>query len=434
MRGVDDTQWSGDPAAYFGSVAATHSRCFWLDGAGGRDWSGRRSLVGWLAEDDVSLTYDAASGVVTRRCAGRSVAVGAHRSDVFGALEAELAAGGPEDVWVGYFGYACRPDLPATAGGALPDAVWMRAREVRSFEHPGAAGESREPVAVAGGGGPVEASTATVPAAYSAAFDEVQERLHAGDSYEVNLTYRLERRSDLNPVSAYLRLRELNPAPYAGFLQHDVPGARAWLLSSSPERYATVTADRTLETRPIKGTAPRGRTVAEDAAQRDHLARDPKCRAENLMIVDLMRNDLSMVCEVGSVQVPALMQVESYASVHQLVSTVRGRLRDEVTTMGALRALFPAGSMTGAPKLRTMEVIRDLEHGPRGVYAGAFGWVRADGSADLGVVIRSLMTCGDERWWLGTGGGITVRSRAAEEHAESVWKADRLLRVLSPLG
>ena len=144
------------------------------------------------------------------------------------------------------------------------------------------------------------------------------------------------------------------------------------------------------------------------------------------MIVDLLRNDLSMVCEVGSVTVPSLMAVESYASVHQLVSTVRGRLRDDVSTLGALWALFPAGSMTGAPKLRTMQVIDDVEETPRGLYAGAFGWICADGRADLGVVIRSLYAAPDGSWWIGTGGGITVRSDVDEEWAETLWKAQRL--------
>ena len=150
----------------------------------------------------------------------------------------------------------------------------------------------------------------------------VQEHLHAGNSYEVNLTHRLRAGSPLSPAAAYLRLRALNPAPYAGFLQHDVDGARAWLLSSSPERYALVDEDRVIETKPIKGTTARGSTPAEDTAARDRLASDPKFRAENLMIVDLLRNDLALVCEVGSVEVPTLMDVESYASVHQLVSTV----------------------------------------------------------------------------------------------------------------
>ena len=147
------------------------------------------------------------------------------------------------------------------------------------------------------------------------------------------------------------------------------------------------------------------------------------------MIVDLLRNDLSLVCDPGTVSVPVLMEVESYPSVHQLVSTVRGRLRRGVGTVDALRALFPAGSMTGAPKLRTMEVIEAVETSPRGVYAGAFGWVGADGRADLGVVIRSLVAtpaAGGWRYELGTGGGITVRSDVEEEYAETRWKAERL--------
>ena len=420
-----------DPVAFFRDVAATYPRCFWLDGGGAREWSGRRSMVGWLEEDDVSLSYDAATREVTRHAGGRSSVVG---DDVFDALAAELAAGSPDDHWVGYLGYACRPDLPASVGGPLPDAVWMRPREIRFFDHETVSSAGRQASRWDDEGSSSEQEfhrpADEAPEPYAAAFAEVQEQLHAGNSYEVNLTYRVETESDADPLTAYLRLRRLNPAPYAGFLQHDVPGARAWLLSSSPERYALVDADRTLETKPIKGTTPRGATPDEDERTREHLATDPKFRAENLMIVDLLRNDLSMVCRPGTVTVPVLMDVESYETVHQLVSTVRGTLRDDVTTVDALRALFPAGSMTGAPKLRTMQVIEDVEGSPRGVYAGAFGWVAADGRADLGVVIRSLTTAGDGRYLLGTGGGITVRSEVADEYAESRWKAERLLRAL----
>lgn len=414
-----------DPAGYFEQVAAEHARCFWLDGGGAREWSGRRSIIGWLDDDDVSLSYDAGRREVTRHIGGRAEVVG---DDVFEVLEAELAAGSPSDhQWFGYFGYAARPDLPA-APGSLPDAVWMRAGQVRMFEH----GEGSRPARPPAGGQP-SAELVEIPAAYATAFARVQEHLHAGNSYEVNLTHRLETVADIGPAAAYLRLRDLNPAPYAGFLQHDVDGARAWLLSSSPERYALITADRTLETKPIKGTTPRGADDADDARLRDLLASDPKYRAENLMIVDLLRNDLSMVCEPGTVEVPVLMEVESYETVHQLVSTVRGRLRDDITTVGALRALFPAGSMTGAPKLRTMQIIEEVESSPRGVYAGAFGWVSGDGRADLGVVIRSLMTAGDGRYVLGTGGGITVLSDVVEEYAEATVKAERLLRVFDEL-
>ncbi|HWM74873.1 MAG TPA: anthranilate synthase component I family protein, partial [Nocardioides sp.] len=321
-------------------------------------------------------------------------------------------------------------------GSPIPDAIWMRARHVRLFEHEPAPShparsrrleqdEPEEPAQPARSRG-----TELPPWAYADAFSRVQDHLLAGNSYEVNLTYRLEQDSPLTPVEVYLRLRELNPAPYAGFLQHDLPGARGWLLSSSPERYALVTEDRTLETKPIKGTTPRADDPEEDERQRHQLATHSKFRAENLMIVDLLRNDLSMVCEPGTVEVPVLMEVESYPGVHQLVSTVRGRLRADVSTPAALRALFPAGSMTGAPKLRTMEIIEEVEEGPRGPYAGAFGWVSGNGCADLGVVIRSLMTTGNGRYTLGTGGGITVQSEASEEYAESRWKAARLLRAL----
>ena len=417
-----------DPVGSFREVAAAHPRCFWLDGGGAREWSGRRSLVGWLEDDDVSLTYDAASRTVIRHVGGRTEIVG---DDIFAALEAELAAGEPGDHWFGYFGYACRADLPATTGSGMPDAVWMRTRHIRFFDH-GPVGRSLRFSAVATADNRRDPRfTGDPPPAYAAAYAEVQEQLHAGNSYEVNLTYRMAADSDVDPVTAYLRLRELNPAPYAGFLQHDVPGARGWLLSSSPERYALVTADRTLETKPIKGTTPRGSTAEDDDELRRQLATDPKTRAENLMVVDLLRNDLSMVCAPGTVEVPDLMRVESYETVHQLVSTVRGHLRDDVTTVQALRALFPAGSMTGAPKLRTMQIVADVEDTPRGPYAGAFGWISADGRADLGVVIRSLMTAGDGRYLLGTGGGITVRSELEGEFAESRWKADRLLGALA---
>jgi para-aminobenzoate synthetase len=416
----------GGAAAAFTKVASEHPRCVWLDGGGAREWSGRRSIIGWLDEDDVSLSWSAARGEVREHAGGTSRVVG---DDVFAVLEERLEAG---EQWFGYLGYASRTDLPAAPDPSLPDAVWMRPRAVRVFEHP-ASPASKSPhergVRHSGAVATPTRSETRPPSSYAAAFARVQEHLHAGNSYEVNLTHRLTRVSDLDPVTAYLRLRELNPAPYSGFLQHDVTGARAWLLSTSPERYALVTPDRHLETKPIKGTTPRGATPEEDEAHRERLASDAKTRAENLMIVDLLRNDLSLVCEVGSVEVPALMQVESYESVHQLVSTVRGRLRDDVTTVGALRALFPAGSMTGAPKLRTMQIIGEVESTPRGAYAGAFGWISGDGPADLGVVIRSLMTDGSGTWTLGTGGGITVKSGVDEEWAESEWKAERLLRV-----
>jgi para-aminobenzoate synthetase len=410
-----------------GIEGLTHPRCVWLDGGGGREWSGRRSLLGWLEPSDVSITYSAVRREVTRHADGASEVVG---DDVWTVLEREVATGGQ---WFGYLGHACRPDLPARPSDSVPDAVWMRPSHLRLVEHGDQGGPDTPPPT--GSGGPATSTSVPGPGVhapldYREAFARVQEALHAGDTYEANLTYRLTVDAVRDPLQTYLRLREANPAPYAGFLQHDVPGASAWLLSSSPERYALVDADRWIETRPIKGTTPRSEDPAEDAENARRLASDPKFRSENLMIVDLLRNDVSMVCDPGTVTVPDLMRVESYASVHQLVSTVRGRLREGIETVQALRALFPAGSMTGAPKLRTMELIDRVEATPRGAYAGAFGWISADGPADLGVVIRSLTSPDGRRWTLGTGGGITVRSDVEEEYAESRWKAERLLAVL----
>lgn len=419
---------SRDAAALFTGLARSHDRVFWLDGGGARPWSGRRSIIGALGDDDVSLTFHAETGEVRRHRSGRSTVVG---EDVFAVLADEIAAdGGDPDVsWVGYFGYAARPDLPAAvAADGPPDAVWMRCRSPMVVDHD-AGGH-------AGAGRPARPPLAQpdAPASYRGAFEEVQAELRRGNSYEVNLTYREHVDSPVDPVATYLRLREANPAPYAGFLRHRTGEGSVALLSSSPERFVTVDRHRWMETRPIKGTTPRAQDAVEDERLRQLLAHDPKCRAENLMIVDLLRNDLSTVCAPGTVSVPALMEVESYATVHQLVSTVRGRLRDEVHTAAALRALFPAGSMTGAPKLRTMEIIERVEADPRGVYAGAFGWISGDGRADLGVVIRSLVAVprgGGYRFTLGTGGGITVRSDVGMEYAESRWKADRLRQVLA---
>lgn len=427
---------TGDaPAIDLAGLAAAHPRCVWLDGAGGHAWSGRTSHVAGLEPDDVSLTYDAARREVVRWTgrpgAWRGVVVG---DDPFVVLAAEVAAA-PAARWYGYLGYASRPDLPALVPDAddptaPPDAVWMRPSRVRTVVHPPA---GPPPPHTAGDAGPPDPS-------YAAGFHRVQEALHAGDSYEVNLTRRerVEAAAGLGPVEVHARLRALDPAPYAGFLAHDVHDtglparSRAWLVSASPERYArlTPTADGVrVEAKPMKGTAPRGADAVEDARAAEALRTDAKNRAENLMIVDLLRNDVGAVSRPGTVEVPELMVTEAYASVHQLVSTVTGVLRPEVGVVEAVRALFPAGSMTGAPKLRTMQVIAEAETSPRGVYAGAWGWLDGRG-ADLGVVIRSLSSGDGRSWRAGTGGGITVRSVLADEWAEAAWKVARTVAAL----
>ncbi|MGN6274806.1 MAG: aminodeoxychorismate synthase component I [Solirubrobacterales bacterium] len=248
-----------------------------------------------------------------------------------------------------------------------------------------------------------------------------------GDSYEICLTNQLRIEAHIDPLALYRRLRRANPAPFAAYLRF---GDLA-VLSSSPERFLRVDRDRGVEARPIKGTARRGATSAEDARLATALAADGKNRAENLMIVDLLRNDLGAVCEVGSVEVPEMMAVETYETVHQLVSSVRGRLRVDGSALDAVRSCFPPGSMTGAPKLRTTEILDRLEGAPRGVYAGAIGWFGLGGGADLSVAIRTIVLDG-ERATIGAGGAVVLQSRPEREYEEMLLKAAAPLRAIDP--
>ena len=262
---------------------------------------------------------------------------------------------------------------------------------------------------------------------YESLIESCLDQIRAGKAYQLCLTNRIELEFEAppNPFDVYDRLRVANPSHHGGLI---VAGGVS-LLSASPEVFLSVTPDGHATTKPIKGTRPRSTDANVDAALADELRTNEKERAENLMIVDLMRNDLGRVCEVGSVIVEKLFDVESYASVHQLVSTVGGDLASGITAVDALAACFPAGSMTGAPKLSAMRILYELEAGPRGIYSGAFGYLSLDGSCDFAMVIRSIVLHGLQGY-IGTGGGITSGSIPLDEWEETLVKARPLLTAL----
>jgi len=336
---------------------------------------------------------------------------------------------------VGWLEYELRGE---TLGADLPldraPAAFLRVREALAVDaatgraelwsvDPAPASEER-PWRPSEAGPPGPAVARDGDERYLGMIAECREAIRAGEAYQLCLTSSTGVDGIADPVAAYLRLRETSPSHHGGFLR--IGGTS--LLSSSPERFLEV-ADGRVATHPIKGTRPRGATPEEDARLRDELLASEKERAENLMIVDLMRNDLQRVCEVGSVEVSRLLEVESYPHVHQLVSTVEGRMRDGLDAIDAIAACFPAGSMTGAPKRRAIEILDGLEAQPRGVYSGAFGWLAPDGSAELAMVIRSAVVA-DGRATVGSGGGITALSVPTEEVAEMRLKAAPLLAAL----
>jgi len=263
-------------------------------------------------------------------------------------------------------------------------------------------------------------------ARYAQAFDRLHGLIGAGDLYQANLTFPID--MDLAGYSAaslYDGLSEGQPVGHGALIeQMDGPD----ILSRSPELFFHTDRAGRIQTRPMKGTQPRSADPAEDAARREFLASDEKNLAENLMIVDLLRNDISRVCVAGSVKVPELFTVESYATVHQMVSLVEGQLRDGMGLADILSALHPCGSVTGAPKIRAMEVIRELEPWPRDIYCGAIGWAAPDGRSEFSVAIRTLIRDKTGHAVLNVGGGVVWDSTAPSEYEEALWKARFLSR------
>jgi para-aminobenzoate synthetase len=437
---------------------AEHS--FWLDSADAPTWLAQCSYLGTSAgRDRCVLEYDVDSGEISVQRGG--VETTEHRS-IFDLLHREmdkLAVDPPAEVsrgliggYVGYLGYECKADCgsPNVHSSDMPDAAMMLANRVVAVDHASSrtylfalcCGEDPEAelwldaaaalVAEAIAEPPPEAPLAppTDPGGevifrcgrgrerYLADIARSQAELSAGESYEVCLTDQISTDASPDPFDLYRQLRRSNPSPFAAFLRF---GERA-VVSSSPERFLSVDRERQVMARPIKGTISRCEDPAEDAAQRAELAEDEKTRAEHLMIVDLLRNDLGRVCEVDSVHVPDLMVVEPYATVHQVVSTITGDLEESRTAVECVRACFPGGSMTGAPKERTMEIIDDLEAEARGVYSGAIGYFGADGSTDLNIVIRTIVMR-PGRTTIGAGGAIVMQSDPEDEFEEILLKA-----------
>ncbi|MDA5556436.1 aminodeoxychorismate synthase component I [Shimia sp. MMG029] len=264
-------------------------------------------------------------------------------------------------------------------------------------------------------------------ATYRAAFDRVHGYIGAGDIYQANLTFPLDAAISGDAEALYAALAARQPVGHGALIkQSGLPD----ILSRSPELFFRTDAAGRIETRPMKGTQPRSEDAAEDARRKVWLAQDEKNRAENLMIVDLLRNDISRVAKPGSVKVPKLFEVESYATVHQMTSTVQAELQEGAGLPEILQALFPCGSITGAPKLRSMEILRDLEPWPREIYCGAIGWAAPDGRSEFSVAIRTMLVEAGQAV-LNVGGGVVWDSKAADEYEEALWKA-RFAKTFQP--
>jgi para-aminobenzoate synthetase len=453
-----------EPEAVFGALYADRDNAIWLDSAAPGPGAARFSFVGapdgplgQVVRYDVetrTLAVDSASGRESR-----SVSVLDYCRDQLARLRAD-APELPFDFtcgFAGYLGFELKAECGARPVHAspLPDATLVLCDRLIAFDHyerrvyllaladasgAEAAGAwlaaterrlreiAREPPPLPPSPAPPDSlrfELRDTPDAYLDNIAACRREIFEGETYEVCLTTELRAQGSIDPLPAYRALRAGNPAPFAALLR--LGGLS--VLSSSPERFLRVDRHRAVESRPMKGTAARVAEPFEDACRAAELRRDKKTRAENLMIADLVRNDLGRISVLGTVEVPGLMVVEPYATVHQMVTVVRGRLREGFDAIDCVRAAFPAGSMTGAPKLRTLEIIDRIEGRPRGVYSGALGFLAVNGTADLSVVIRTLVAS-PEGLTIGAGGAIVAASDPEAELEEMLLKARPLLEAV----
>ncbi len=392
---------------------------FWLDSS----LATERDHRSFRGSSNQTVSYRASDRQLTIRRDGDCEI---RTQSLFDYLDEELAANRVEPGppfpggYVGYFGYELRSDCGSsvTHASPFPDAMLMRVDDVVRFEAEQTPHCATKTAAI---------HQAIPRLSRSEYLDRIYECLACirdGEAYELCLTNQIELESATPATRYYETLRRLNPAPYSAYLRF----GDLEIACSSPECFLRVDADGRVESRPIKGTIRRGETPESDKRLRHELATHPRYRAENLMITDLIRNDLGRVAQAGSVQVPALMEVETYATVHQLVSTITAQLRPGLTAVDCLRAAFPGGSMTGAPKLRAMELLDAMEPSARGIYSGSIGYLGFDGSADLNIVIRTAVFH-HGKVSIGTGGAIVAESDPAGEWEETQLKASALLRT-----
>ncbi|GHD39210.1 aminodeoxychorismate synthase component I [Mycetocola manganoxydans] len=434
-----------DPEIAFRTLFADSPRSFWLDS--GVDASAGFSYLG----DATDLLVASVADASVTSWAGSDATVTADAT-IFDALRRSLAdapesaqAGHFAPGWVGWLGYEAGAQTTATPShpSRYPDAAFLRPARMLIFDHGAGtvtAVEGSDRDSAFGWLSAVDLPTTTSPvsaadsatatwrhdaSAYGALIEQAQEEIRDGNAYQLCLTNEVRVPGAFDPVEVYRRLRRASPSHHGGLIRVDGTA----LVSASPEQFLRITPDGAVTTKPIKGTRPRGSTPEHDDALRTELLASDKERAENLMIVDLMRNDLGRVAAGGSVAVPTLLAVESYAQVHQLVSTVTARLAPGVSAVDAVQSAFPAGSMTGAPKVSAMTILDRLESGPRGVYSGAFGFLGADGAVDLAMVIRSIVIDAGGAS-VGTGGGITALSVVEDEIEETRVKAAASLAAL----
>lgn len=338
--------------------------------------------------------------------------------DFFPALE-RLQDAHEEGKWLaGYFSYEAGYLLEPKLRSILPEGRRAPLVCFGVFDAP--PDEGLPPFRTPATNGPIfDARAAWSQADYERRFSRLHRHLREGDCYQGNLTFPVHAHWSGEPIAAFDALRERQPVKYGALVSLGDPV----VLSRSPELFFEIDADGWIETHPMKGTAPRGKTPEEDKRLREFLRNDPKNQAENRMIVDLLRNDISRITEVGTLDVPELFRIETYPTVHQMVSRVRAKLLPGQTIADIFAALFPCGSITGAPKIRAMEILRDLEGSPRDVYCGAIGWIAPGGPMRFSVAIRTISLFAGGEAVYNVGGGVVFDSTAEAEYSECLLKA-----------